>query len=61
MGTVRASEQWAVGGELRKRLLSAFAENGIEIPQPQRVVLTQAYARNPDPDPADESGLTDDD
>lgn len=61
MGTVRASEQWAVGGELRKRLLSAFAENGIEIPQPQRVVLTQAYARNPDPDPVEESSLTDDD
>ena len=42
VGTVRASEQWAVGGELRKRLLAAFADNGIEIPQPQRVVLTQA-------------------
>ena len=41
VGTVRAAEQWAVGGELRKRLLAAFAENGIEIPQPQRVVLTQ--------------------
>ena len=32
LGTVRASEQWAVGGELRKRLLLAFQENGIEIP-----------------------------
>jgi small conductance mechanosensitive channel len=31
---VRASEQWAVGGELRKRLLRAFRENGIQIPQP---------------------------
>ncbi|HEX7495257.1 MAG TPA: mechanosensitive ion channel family protein [Candidatus Limnocylindrales bacterium] len=41
VGTVRAAEQWAVGGELRKRLLAAFAESGIEIPQPQRVVLTQ--------------------
>jgi small conductance mechanosensitive channel len=46
LGTVRASEQWAVGGELRKRLLAAFAANGIEIPQPQRVVLTQAVARD---------------
>ena len=45
LGSVRASEQWAVGGELRKRLLDAFAENGIEIPQPQRVVLTQAVSR----------------
>jgi small conductance mechanosensitive channel len=32
LGTVRASEQWAVGGELRKRLLVAFGENGIDIP-----------------------------
>jgi small-conductance mechanosensitive channel len=45
LGTVRASEQWAVGGELRKRLLAAFQESGIEIPQPQRVVLAQASAR----------------
>ena len=30
-GTVRASEQWAVDGELRKRLLSSFAENDIKI------------------------------
>lgn len=42
LGTVRASEQWAVGGELRKRLLAAFGEAGIAIPQPQRVLLTQA-------------------
>jgi small-conductance mechanosensitive channel len=34
-----------VGGELRKRLLAAFQEGGIEIPQPQRVVLAQASAR----------------
>ncbi len=44
LGTVRASEQWAVGGELRKRLLVGFTEAGIEIPQPQRVVLAQAIA-----------------
>jgi len=41
LGTVRASEQWAAGGELRKRLLDAFREHGIEMPQPQRVVLAQ--------------------
>jgi small-conductance mechanosensitive channel len=41
LGTVRASEQWAVGGELRKRLLAGFNEAGVEIPQPQRVVLAQ--------------------
>jgi moderate conductance mechanosensitive channel len=39
LGLVRASEKWAAGGELRKRLLIAFAANGIEIPRPQRVVL----------------------
>jgi small conductance mechanosensitive channel len=42
LGTVRASEQWAVAGELRKRLLAAFQESGIEMPQPQRVVLAQS-------------------
>ena len=51
LGTVRASEQWAVGGELRKRLLAAFQENGIEIPQPQRIVLTQVTARDASPPP----------
>jgi len=45
LGTVRASEQWAVSGELRRRLLIAFAENGIEIPQPQRIVLNGAKPR----------------
>jgi small conductance mechanosensitive channel len=49
LGSVRASEQWNVGGELRKRLLDAFAENGIEIPQTQRVVLTQSISREDPP------------
>ena len=44
LGLVRPSEKWAAGGELRKRLLAAFAANGIEIPRPQRVVLTQSAA-----------------
>ena len=44
LGSVRAGEQWATAGELRKRLLAAFHENGIEIPRPQRVVLS----RDPD-------------
>ena len=39
------TEQWAAGGELRKRLLAAFATHGIEIPRPQRVVLTRDGAR----------------
>jgi small-conductance mechanosensitive channel len=41
LGSVRAPEQWAARGEFRKRLLAAFAANGIEIPRPQRVVLSQ--------------------
>ena len=41
LGTVRATEQWAAAGELRKRLLVAFKVHGIEIPRPQRVVLAR--------------------
>lgn len=33
-------KQWEVGRELRKRILKAFGEHGIEIPFPQRVVMT---------------------
>ena len=44
LGSVRAIDQWAAGGELRKRLLAAFTEHGVAIPRPQRVVL----ARDPD-------------
>ena len=41
LGSVRAQEQWAAGGEFRKRLLAALQARGIEIPRPQRVVLSQ--------------------
>jgi small conductance mechanosensitive channel len=41
LGTVRAADQWAVGSDLRKRLLAAFSANGIEIPRPQRVILAR--------------------
>ena len=41
LGSVRASDQWAASGDFRKRLLEAFAANGIEIPRPQRVVLSR--------------------
>jgi moderate conductance mechanosensitive channel len=44
LGSMLAIDQWAAGGELRKRLLAAFTANGIEIPRPQRVVL----ARDPE-------------
>ncbi len=41
LGSVRATEQWAAAGEFRKRLLAALEANGIEIPRPQRVVLSR--------------------
>jgi moderate conductance mechanosensitive channel len=44
LGTVRPQDQWAAAGELRKRLLAAFREHGIEIPRPQRVVLSREGA-----------------
>jgi moderate conductance mechanosensitive channel len=43
LGTVRASEQWAAGGEFRKLLLQAFARNGIQLPRPPQV-----FVSNPD-------------
>lgn len=44
LGQVRAAEQWSVAGELRKRILAAFAEEGIEIPFPTRVVVARGDA-----------------
>jgi small-conductance mechanosensitive channel len=59
LGTVRASDQWAAAGELRKRLLSTFKANGIEIPRPQRVVLSRDPMTDPGPFPAPDA-ITDD-
>lgn len=47
LGSVRATDQWAAGGEFRKRLLAALEANEIEIPRPQRVVLAREAARAP--------------
>jgi moderate conductance mechanosensitive channel len=41
LGSVVAPDQWAAGGEFRKRLLAALEANGIEIPRPQRVILSR--------------------
>jgi small conductance mechanosensitive channel len=49
LGQVRAAEQWAVGAELRRRLLAAFAQAGIDVPFPERVVV----ARGPETDGTD--------
>jgi small conductance mechanosensitive channel len=59
LGTVRAPEQWAAAGELRKRLLAAFHEHGIEIPRPQRVVLTRESGALPPAQGTAESGAGD--
>jgi small conductance mechanosensitive channel len=44
LGQVKAAEQWAVGGELRKRILGAFTQAGISIPFPHRVVVSRTEA-----------------
>lgn len=44
LGTVRASDQWAAGGEFRKLLLEAFARNGIRLPRPPQVFVAQSEA-----------------
>jgi small-conductance mechanosensitive channel len=41
VGRVRAGDQWAATGELRRRLLVGFAIAGIEIPFPHRVVISR--------------------
>jgi small-conductance mechanosensitive channel len=46
LGKVRASAQWAVAGEFRRRLLSAFEVNGIAMPT--GVILTWSGVAAPD-------------
>lgn len=41
LGDTKPTKQWAVTGELRKRLKLAFDKEGIEIPFPQRVIYTK--------------------
>lgn len=61
LGSVRAAEQWAAGGEFRKRLLAAFADKGIEIPRPHRVVFAHGRAGDAAGRPDAMDGPTDDD
>jgi small conductance mechanosensitive channel len=56
LGMVRGGEQWAAAGELRKRLLVAFAVHGIEIPYPHRVVLARGVTPEPAGDAAGGGG-----
>jgi small conductance mechanosensitive channel len=57
LGQVQAAEQWAVAGELRKRILAAFSREGIEMPYPRRVMVTRpaAGATASEPEPPDEA------
>ena len=41
LGVTRPIQQWAVMGELRRRLKRAFDEEGIEIPFPHQVLVTR--------------------
>jgi moderate conductance mechanosensitive channel len=41
LGDVRIGTQWALMGELRRRLKVRFDQEGIEIPYPQRAVTTK--------------------
>lgn len=52
LGRVQAAQQWAVTGELRKRILAAFAADGIEIALRRRVVVSRTDAGGPDADDA---------
>jgi len=57
LGTVRASEQWAAGGEFRKLLLETFEKNGIQLPRPREVFVShpQPAATGPvGPGPTDD-------
>jgi small-conductance mechanosensitive channel len=47
LGQVRPAEQWGVAGELRRRILAAFAANDIEIPFPHRVVINRPAGAAP--------------
>ena len=47
LGQVRAAEQWAVAGELRKRILAAFGRGGVEIPFPHQVIVTRSGEAGP--------------
>ncbi len=39
LGVVRAEDRWVAAGEFRRRLLTAFSAEGVEIPFPHRVIV----------------------
>jgi small-conductance mechanosensitive channel len=58
LGQVKAAEQWAVAGELRKRILAAFGREGVEIPYPHQVIVTRGGGAAGGSDPRLEVGRT---
>lgn len=56
LGQARAAEQWSVAGELRKRILAAFASRGIQMPSAQRLVVSAPAASASPPDPTGTPG-----
>lgn len=48
LATVRAQDRWAAAGELRRRLLVAFAAEGVEIPFPHRVIVSRPAPPSPE-------------
>ena len=61
LGRVQAAQQWAVTGELRKRILSEFSRAGIQIALRRQVVVRRGDATADDVDAADEEGAAADD
>ncbi len=57
-GRVRATDRWAGPGELRRRLLAAFAAEGIELAQRGRVVMVAPSGAPPPPPDVDASAAT---
>jgi len=47
LGQVRPAEQWAVAGELRKRILAAFSAEGIDVPFPHQVIVSRETGGGP--------------
>jgi moderate conductance mechanosensitive channel len=59
LATVRAPDRWATAGELRKRLLTAFAAEGVEIPFPHRVIIGRPAAPTDGQAPAPSAATAD--
>jgi small conductance mechanosensitive channel len=47
LGVTKPIKQWEVMGEYRRRVLAAFAEAGVEIPHPARVMVSKAPPPGP--------------